>query len=177
MAAVLVAAFCFLFATAFHPPLWFLMQKDSRVTSDFLVVLGGDDDRARYAAQCFHEGVAPRILVSGYGDAYKNRDLLLSLGVPSQAIMVESLSRSTLQNARFSVPILRLAGAQKVVIVTSWYHSSRAYATFQHEAPTMTFASLSVKSNAGKDAHELRYTSLEVIKRVWYLMRYGVPLF
>lgn len=164
-------------AVLYAPPSRFLVRDDPKASSDFLVVLGGEDSRARYAARCFHEGVAPRILVTGYGDAYKNRDLLHSLGVPSKVILVEPLSRSTLENARFSAPILHQAGARKVAIVTSMYHTSRAYATFRHEMPGMTFVSLAVDAQTDKRSGDRGHARWEILKRAWYFVRYGVPLF
>lgn len=145
------------------------------MNSDFIVVPGGVESRARFAARCFHEGIAPRILVAGYDDAYTNRDLLVQLGVPSQAISVEPLSRSTVQNARFCAPILRKAGAQTVTIVTSQYHSSRAWETFHHELPEITFISLPVDARFDRDAYDRDYARWEVIKKIWYCVRYRIP--
>jgi uncharacterized SAM-binding protein YcdF (DUF218 family) len=115
-------------------------------------------------------------LVSGCGDASVNRDLLVALGVPQTAISMEPRSHSTLENARYAAPLLRKAGARKVAIVTSWYHSSRAYATFCHEAPDLTFISLPVASQVDKAPYEQSCQRWELLKKVWYLVRYGVPL-
>ena len=178
---VITAAFlsvpCLLLALIFYsPPRWLLVRNDSKVASDFLVVLGGVDSRVRYAARCYKEGIAPRILVTGYGDAFRNRDLLVRLGVPTEAIEVEALSHSTLENARFATPILRNAGARKATIITSLYHSSRAYATFRHEMPEVEFLSLPADDQFCKDAEARYYARLDILKRIWYFMRYGVPL-
>ena len=163
--ALLLAAIC-------APPRWAVVRPDQWVASDYLVVLGGEDSRARYAAQCYHRGIARRVLVSGTGDALTHRNLLVAFGVPPEAIEVESSSQSTMENA---ATILRKAGARKVTIVTSTYHSARAFATFRHVMPEITFYCLSV------DRNEKVYTSqtarLEIYKRLWYFLWFHVPIY
>lgn len=177
-AFVFVTLPCLMFAAALWSlPRWLLVCEDHRVASDFIVVLGGEDSRAVTAARYFHEGVAPRVLVSGYGDASRNRDILISLGVPAEAILVEPLSRSTFQNASCSAPLLRSAGARKVTLVTSWYHSARAFAAFHRAAPEISFACLSVGFQADRVANERNCARVEVVKRAWYFVRYGILLF
>lgn len=50
------------------------------------------------------------------------------LGVPSEAILIEDASGSTLQNALFSKPQIQAAGT--FVLVTENFHMGRAYASF-----------------------------------------------
>jgi uncharacterized SAM-binding protein YcdF (DUF218 family) len=154
-----------------------------------LVLGGGSNERAIRAAELFRSGAAPRIIVSGSGDGEQNKRLLVSKGVPPAAIELEGKSRSTKENAQFSIPLLRAMGAEgrgrttemlksegqgtedgglgqatphptlspagaeravqrtrpagvrRVIIVTSWYHSRRALACFEHYAPDITFYS------------------------------------
>jgi uncharacterized SAM-binding protein YcdF (DUF218 family) len=105
--------------------------------ADVLVVLGGKPDRAVRAAELFKQGEAPEILVSGNGDAQNYKTVLIKSGVPAQNISLEAKSRTTRENAEFSIPLLRQMGAHRVIIVTSWYHSRRALMCFEHYAPDM----------------------------------------
>jgi hypothetical protein len=89
----------------------------------------------------FKQGVAPKILVSGFGDDVSNEHLLVRFGVPKADIIVEPKSRTTRQNAEFSIPLLHALGAKRVIIVTSWYHSRRALMCFEHYAPDIQFYS------------------------------------
>ena len=57
------------------------------------------------------------------------------------AIILESKSHSTRENAEFSIAMLRALGARRVIIVTSWYHSRRVLACFEHYAPDLKFYS------------------------------------
>jgi uncharacterized SAM-binding protein YcdF (DUF218 family) len=123
---------------------WFLPQQvltvdSGPVTADVLVVLGGTPDRAVRAAELFKQGAAPEILVTGFGDSASNKKLLEQCGVTNTAIILESKSRTTRQNAEFSIPLLRQMGAHKVILVTSWYHSRRALMCFEHYAPDIQF--------------------------------------
>ena len=91
---------------------WFLPQQvltvdSGPVTADVLVVLGGTPDRAVRAAELFKQGAAPEILVTGFGDSASNKKLLEQCGVTNTAIILESKSRTTRQNAEFSIPLLR----------------------------------------------------------------------
>jgi uncharacterized SAM-binding protein YcdF (DUF218 family) len=126
---------------AFLFPQQVLTIDSGEVKADALVVLGGDSGRADRAAQLFRDGAAPLVLVSGYGDCEQNVKRLVSEGVPSSSITPEPAALSTLQNATYSVPLLRALRAQRVIIVTSWYHSRRAMACFQHVAPDLQFFS------------------------------------
>jgi uncharacterized SAM-binding protein YcdF (DUF218 family) len=123
-------------------PQQLLTVDDGEVRADALIVLGGGtDERPTRAAELFKAGAAPIILVSGFGDGEINERILTQDGVPKEAILRESQARSTLENARLSLPLLRQRGARRVIIVTSWYHSRRALACFRHVGPDIQFYS------------------------------------
>ena len=96
--------------------------------------------RVWLAARLYHAGLAPRIIVSGgsfptadgtesMSEAESIRPLLQSLGVPSDAILIESRSLNTHGNAQES---RRLIGDQeKVALVTSALHVPRAMREMQ----------------------------------------------
>lgn len=141
---------------------WLFPQQVLTVDSgpekaDVPVVLGGTPDRAAHAAELFKEGEAPKILVSGFGDAGSNRQLLERDGVPAKAIVLEDKSRTTRQNAEFSISLLRQMGAKRVIIVTTWYHSRRGLMCFEHYAPDIQFYSRpSYFGYMGKDPETLK---------------------
>jgi uncharacterized SAM-binding protein YcdF (DUF218 family) len=102
-----------LVSAAFFFPQQVLCVDSGDVQADALVVLGGGSyERPTRAAELFLAGSAPRIIVSGAGDAAENQRLLLSKGVPVAAIELEGRSRSTKQNAQFSIPLLRGEGGK-----------------------------------------------------------------
>jgi|GEM_PF-261814 len=139
VATLLLAA---LAAFAWFFPQQVLTVDSGEVKADVMVVLGGGlRERPERAAELFKQRAAPKILVAGFGDCKANGQLLEKSGVPETAIVLESKSRTTRENAEFSIPLLRSLGAHRVIIVTSWYHSRRALACFEHYAPDIKFYS------------------------------------
>lgn len=156
-----------------------LVIDDGHPQADYIVVLGGGSgERPTRAAELYRAGVAPKILVSGAGDAPGNRLLLIHRSVPSSAIQLEPDSKTTKENAQFSIPLLRAAGAKRVVIVTSWYHSRRALKCFRHYGPDLTFYSCPsyygfAPANWSHE-HLRRRIRVEYLKTLGYWLCYGV---
>ena len=123
-------------------PQSFLCVDSGPVKADVIVVLGGGShERPERAAELFKEHAAPRIIISGLGDCEINRRILLEAGVPAGAIQLEGKSRTTRENAEFTIQRLRAEGARRVILATSWYHSRRALVCFEHYAPEIRFYS------------------------------------
>jgi uncharacterized SAM-binding protein YcdF (DUF218 family) len=168
-------------AVVFPQP--FLCVDDGSVKADVMVVLGGGShERPGRAAELFKEHAAPRIIVSGLGDCEINRRLLIAAGVPANAIELETQSRTTRENAQFTIKLLREEKLTRVIIVTSWYHSRRALACFRHYAPELKFYSRpSYFASARADWPHNRIGSrvrLEYAKLLGYWIRHGVcPFF
>ena len=128
-------------------PVWFpkiwrhILVIDSRPEkADAIVLLGGESQaRPMEAARLYKAGVAPLVLIIGTGDTPTNRRALIKEGVPPDRIMVETKSRSTLQNADFAKPLLEKAGVRQAVLVTSSFHARRALTTFQQRIPGVDF--------------------------------------
>jgi uncharacterized SAM-binding protein YcdF (DUF218 family) len=93
--------------------------------------------RAARAADAFHAGVAPLVVISGGKRWYGVREAdalcreLLQSGVPASAILLETRSKSTRQNARFVSEMLRARGARRAGIVTCDWHLPRALGRFR----------------------------------------------
>ena len=156
-----------------------VIDDGARVQADAIVLLGGGSgERPTHAAELFRAGVAPRIIVSGAGDTPGNRLLLMNRGVPSSAIQLEPDSKTTKENAQFTIPLLRAAGATRVVLVTSWYHSRRALKCFRHYGPDICFySSPSYYGFANADwsrEHLRRRIRAEYVKTLGYWVYYGV---
>ena len=174
-----VVLFLSLAVVAVFLPQKLLCVDSGPVTADAIVVLGGGlGDRPERAAELFREHAAPRIIVSGLGDTDINRRALLRAGVPARAIQLESKSRTTRENAEFTVQMLRAEHLQRVIIVTSWYHSRRALACFRHYAPEIQFYSRpSYFAFARADWPHRKVEHrvyLEYPKLAGYWLRYGV---
>ena len=126
----------------------------SSPTGDVIVLLGGDvglpvpprtesqlhGNRLLHAFRLFEAGKAPLILVTGgnvfpqeglSAEAAYSKTILASWGIPDDAILTESKSRNTRQNALYSHQILSAQGIDRILLVTSAFHMPRAAAVFR----------------------------------------------
>ena len=157
-----------------------LLTVDSgRSVAGAIVVLGGDPvGRPARAAELFKAGEAPQIIVSGDGDWNEVKTNLLAKGVPEKAIVIEGESRTTKENAEFSVAILRQAGLTNAIIVTSWYHSRRAVNCFRQAAPEIQFYSRPCYGGLNRKEWAHNGVGVHIRMEYWklfgYWVRYGV---
>lgn len=181
IARLVLMAFIFLAVAAIFFPQKILCVDSGPVKADVIVILGGGwHDRPERAAELFKKRAAPRIIVSGAGDCEINRRALIEAGVPAGVIELENQSHTTEENARFTIKLLREQKLNRVIIVTSWYHSRRALGTFQHFAPEIKFYSRpSYFALARKDwpRNFIKRIYLEYVKLPGYWIRYGVRPF
>jgi uncharacterized SAM-binding protein YcdF (DUF218 family) len=163
---------------AFFLPQIFLCVDSGTVSADVTVVLGGGShERPERAVELFQQRAAPRIIVSGAGDCEINRQLLIQSGIPANVIQLETDSKTTRENAQFTVRLLRTQKIRSAIIVTSWYHARRALKTFEHYAPEIKFyARPSYFAFARKDwpRHFFKRVYLEYAKLPGYWIRYGI---
>jgi uncharacterized SAM-binding protein YcdF (DUF218 family) len=176
---VLLALLFLLAVAAWIFPRQFLTVDSGTANAEVIVLLGGGShERYERVVKLFKDRAAPRIIVSGYGDCEINRFLLVNAGVPAKAIQLENKSRTTRENAQFTIKLLREQQVKRVIIVTSWYHSRRALACFRHYAPGIAFYSQpSYAASARADWSRNRVGSrarLEYLKLMGYWVRYGV---
>jgi uncharacterized SAM-binding protein YcdF (DUF218 family) len=179
IAAVVFTLLVLLAAGLFFFPQTFMCVDSGPAKADIMIVLGGggSHERPEYAAQLFFQQAAPRILVSGAGDDGVNRHILIENGVPAGDIELEGKSKTTRENAEFSIQILRAQKIHSAIIVTSWYHSRRALHTFEHFAPDIKFYSRPSYFNFTRskwDREFFRHVYWEYIKIPGYWVWYGV---
>lgn len=126
-------------------------------TVDAIVVLGGHVqgnrsnwfepydrqsvvNRETRAASLYFAGRAPLILLSGgalEGDVSDTATMarsLQQLGIPAEAIIQETQSKNTLENAELTGQILRPMQKKRILLVTSALHMPRAMLAFESTA-------------------------------------------
>jgi uncharacterized SAM-binding protein YcdF (DUF218 family) len=111
-------------------------------------------DRVLQAFRLYAGGKARRVLLSGGhvfasadpAEADVMRDLLISWGVPKDAILVESDSGTTAENAARSAEIWRKEGFSTGLLVTSAFHMPRALAAFRKAGLPVEPASTDARS-------------------------------
>lgn len=119
-------------------------------TADAIVVLGGAlaakepprtrvelteaSDRILHAMRLFRARRAPLLVASGGGrdvpESEEIAELLVELGVPASAILKESRSTSTRENALETSRLLAGRGVKRILLVTSALHMLRARRAF-----------------------------------------------
>ncbi len=131
---------------------WFLDCSDEPEPADLMVVLAGGFARPFYAADLFHEGIAPEIwLTRPYrGPGIKlaleagvripteesiNREILLKRGVPSSRIHL--YGREVMSTANEAASLGRAVDlrGKRVLVVTSRTHARRARWVFRTSLP------------------------------------------
>jgi len=151
--AVLVA-----YALLLHTPLVWWAAAPLKVAevpqpSDVIVVFAGGvgesgrpgqgyEERVRYATELYRQGFAERLIFSsGYTYAFQEvsvmRLLALALGVPSEAIVLETQARNTYENVVQTSRLLRERGWRSALIVSSPYHMRRVAMVYRKAAPDL----------------------------------------
>jgi len=103
--------------------------------ADYIVVLGGDHERGVEAANLYREGWAPKVLVtSSREDAAALAEVVKACGVPVGDVLIDGEATRTADHGE---TVARLPGIDKLanrfIIITSPYHTSRAKACFQRD--------------------------------------------
>lgn len=114
-----------------------LVVSDSLEPADVIVVLGGETgERVQEAVKLYKRGYAPKLLMSGGPLAWRLSYAQIMgaqaryLGVSSKDIILEDQSFSTLDNAYYSLLLVRKNKFNKVIVVTSPSHTRRAKRVF-----------------------------------------------
>ena len=149
---IFVAAFALLFlCVAGIATLYLTIPASNTALTHFdtIIVLGypaspdgtpSPEQRARTleGVREYRTGVAPRIIMTGgpahnrYVEAHVMAQLAAEHGVPRDAILEESRARNTIQNAYYSVEIMKSHGWHSAEVVSSPSHLPRASLIFRH---------------------------------------------
>ena len=103
----------------------------------------------------YREGAAALLVMSGGGaagaitEAAVMRDLAREAGVPETAVLLETESRNTFENAAYTARMLREVGKSRIVLVSDRMHLPRAARLFRR-------AGLEVIGIAGVPASSMR---------------------
>ena len=124
--------------------------------------------RVALAVTLYKSGVAPLLVVSGGGapvsEAQAMSELARAAGVPVTALLCETASRNTAENALNSARLLREIGLSRVVLVSSRAHLLRARWLFR-------LAGLRVVGSAGVPARSARQAIVSGIVEIVALPR------
>ena len=123
-------------------------HMDQARPADVIIVLGAGLEpdnrpgpalyrRTAQGAALWQRGLADKIICSGGFGWQRSRseadgcaELLIAQGVPAEAILQETQSRSTEENASYTLPIMRAQGWHTAVLVSDAYHLLRSKMIF-----------------------------------------------
>lgn len=129
-----------------------LFLRDEPTRGDLTIVFGHSTAalsalRAAHAAALYRGGYCPRLLFSGGvvgkaagpSEAEHMAQVARDLGVPEEAMLLETRSRNTFENAKLSLALLRdrrlLADRATVLLVSCPWHMRRVVLTVRHVFP------------------------------------------
>jgi uncharacterized SAM-binding protein YcdF (DUF218 family) len=100
----------------------------------------GSVDRYWHAARLYHAGRADRVILTGGGapdrpekltEAEAGAIFLQDMGVPRDALLLDTESRTTRDHVVYLAPIVEDAGLDRLLLVTSATHMRRSEAVFR----------------------------------------------
>ncbi|PWQ92152.1 protein sanA-like protein [Leucothrix pacifica] len=123
--------------------IWSFANEDHATPSDSIIVLGaavyGDkpspvfEERIKHGVTLYQQGFAPKIIFTGgrgEGDSHSEGEVgaiyAMSRGVPEEAILIESASRTTRQNLINAKVLMDESGLKSAIIVSDPLHLKRA---------------------------------------------------
>ncbi len=174
-------------------PAHYIYRSDTAAQADAIVVLMGSvKDRTERAAELWKRGLAPKIVfveaektsaIPGIRppDGESTYRYLQALGVPNEALVFgrDKEVSSTFEEAAavFATIQQALPQARRVILVTSWYHSSRAHWIFEKSnTPPHNFSlsSLPPPEPAAwyQQEHDFLMVFNEYLKWAYYRLKY-----
>ena len=192
---LVVAFFLIILATVIKPTLLepFVVAEQTMTRADALVVMAGSRyERIPAAAQLYHQGAAPQILLandgvrSAWSPEHKRnlsevewaREQLLELGVPGDAITLLEFTQSgsyydAINTRKF---VLTDGRVRSLLVVTSHYHSQRTLWTFQRvfSGTGVQIGVYPIPKDPQYKGRWLRVLTIELVKLLYYKMYYGV---
>lgn len=128
--------------------------------SDAVILLGGADpnlesqtNEITQALRLYRAGKAPIIVISGGNQLFPNQtiaDHLILFGVLPSAVIVETKSRNTRENAVNAATIFKARGWRNGLLVTSALHMPRAIAAFKKVGLGVVPAAASIQTPSPK---------------------------
>jgi uncharacterized SAM-binding protein YcdF (DUF218 family) len=121
---------------------------DSQIPPRPTIEIGEAGDRILYSAHLYRNGKAPLIICAGGSGtggirprsyAEDMAELLQTLNVPQEVIILETKSENTHEHSQNLMPIFQQRGFKKILLVTSAMHMTRSIGVFKKQCPGIEF--------------------------------------
>jgi len=163
--------------------------RDEARPADVIVVLGAAEYHGRpspvlkarldHALDLYQRGLAPRILTTGgaggdpiFTEGGVGRSYLMSRGVPSEAIIVETESDTTVESTAMAAEIMHRMGLHSAIVVSDGYHIFRVKRMLQSRG-IEAYGSPRKDQSTGTLREQWNYLKQAVGYLLW---RAGVPV-
>lgn len=191
IAGALLVAYLVIFQTNF---VWWLADplriSEPARPSDAIVVFaggvgesgragGGVQERISKAISLYHDGVAPRMVISSgfvftLHEAESMKAIAIANGVAADAIVLEERASNTYENVSYTRDILASNGWRRIALVSSPYHMRRALMTWRKAAPDVEVVATPPESSffyahrRGASLEQIRGLLQEYVGIVYY---------
>jgi uncharacterized SAM-binding protein YcdF (DUF218 family) len=127
-------------------------------TADMIVVVSGGDTSARVkeAIALYKNGWAPRILFSGAAEdktgpsnAQVMAQMAVDQGVPTNSVLMETMSETTQQNAKNAQAIFTQYAVRSAIVVSSPYHMRRTALEFTQASTDVSIRAHPASNDSG----------------------------
>ena len=187
LSLILLVALIILFVSAGN---WLVINDDNYKSDVIIVISGGKGERVKHAVKLFQENYADTLILSGcpgndnLNEAIPMRDLAVSLGVPSENIILDVLERHGLGTGVQAITIrdvLKKHHFKSGILVTSNFHTRRALFIFNRALKNLDMKlSVAYPDEDSFDSNEWwkskrNFTRVlgEIVKLVWYWISYS----
>lgn len=177
--SLLTLSLLVLLALVFAPQI--LCVESSQKEADVIIVLSGETpQRAGRCAEIYAKGYARYVIISGEGDGEFIRRRLIQARIPQENIYLEGESMNTWENAVMTSVLLKKMHVRRAFLLTSWFHTRRAVATFRHVAPEVEFHPIAAPFTWDLWDHPVKDRARALLREYtkcgWYFIRHGVWL-
>lgn len=177
---------------------WLAVKGEPTPSDAILVLGGGRGERLHHALQLYNQGFASEIFITGPAEpilpeAYRadgltkaeaKRLIAIKKGVPEEKVTVILGPTSTYEEATFTLSVFRDLGYERVLLVTSPFHTRRARQTFRRVYGKEGMQVTALHTPWAESSYDpKRWWSreldtfavlVETAKLVYYLFRYGI---
>ena len=156
--------------------------------ADVIIILGGDDGpRVNKGGELFHAGYAKNILVTGIDSKYYNPERLdwrqkrlIELGIAGKAILVDTESETTWEEAVNSIAAMKANGWKSALVVSDPPHMLRLHFSWKKAAADASITFTLVPTNPDwwnplfwwSNRTGFRFVISEVQKTLYYTLKY-----
>ena len=107
--------------------------KSKNAAADAVIVLAGGKGRIDEGVRLYRAGGGSVLYLVGVDPAVRKRDLVREQ--PNEQIVLENMSRNTLENALYARDLLTRRQVRSLHLITSRYHMLRAQLIFRNVLP------------------------------------------